>query len=518
MPPELAYNLDNIHLLALCNTSYLKTSDVNYNDLWECVMREVSVLENEGIILNDGRVLKGTNMLINHLKKIEKNVFPHLFIKSSATIVNITFDNLGGNSSLGYFESFRANFFCRICEMGREECKYSTMEDHSKYRTKESYNQIIDALEGMDSKDLKESKGIKRYYLLNDLKYFHILDNMNVDIMHDLPEGILPHLLTHVILYGIAENIFAEHDLNSRIMFFDYGELNAKNIPSTLNLKKKKLGQNASQMKCLVENFPLILYEFKKNKALLKIWNSVETILKILQIVYSPSITSQDIENLQMLIDVFLKSLMENFQAKLIPKHHMLIHYPSVIKMVGPLVHTSTLKYEMKHKQFTNYLRNSNNFINVSKSLCESYQHAEVFRQPYKNHIDHGPMKCFYPDQSREDMTILDELSRIHNTSKTNWVKFNSNYYKKDLILKDDKEFYEISEILYQQEDYYFVCIAYQHICIDEFSQCIEIKRIEPVQFKLLKHSNLSHKKSHEKKIIHGKTFIIIDSLEFLNL
>lgn len=81
MPPELAYNLDNIHLLALCNTSYLKTSDVNYNDLWECIIREVSVLENEGIILNDGRVLKGTynfTYIIYTDKPFEKiNVFIH---------------------------------------------------------------------------------------------------------------------------------------------------------------------------------------------------------------------------------------------------------------------------------------------------------------------------------------------------------------------------------------------------------------------------------------------------------
>lgn len=309
--------------------------------------------------------------------------------------------------------------------------------------------------------------------------------------------------------------------MNSRILFFDYGRLNAKNIPSTLNLKKKKLGQNASQMKCLMDHFPLILYEFQENESLKKIWNSVETILKILQIVYSPSITSQDIRNLKMLIDVFLKSLIENFQAELIPKHHMLIHYPTVIKMVGPLVHTSTLKYEMKHRQFTNYLRNSNNFINVSKSLCNNYQHADVFRQPYRNHIDHGPMKKFDSEQSQVDGNILDELqlvSQIHGISKVNWFKFNSDYYMKGLILKDGKEFFEISEILYQQEEYYFLCIAHQFKYIEKYLQCIEIKRIEPVQFKLLKHSNLSHTKSHEKKIIHDKIFIIADSLELLNL
>lgn len=59
MPSESSYNLDNIHLVALCNSSILKSSDINYNDIWEKIVQEISVLETEGVILDDGYILKG---------------------------------------------------------------------------------------------------------------------------------------------------------------------------------------------------------------------------------------------------------------------------------------------------------------------------------------------------------------------------------------------------------------------------------------------------------------------------
>lgn len=60
MPPKWTYNLDNIHLVALCNAKILKSPDVGYNDIWNKVVQEISALETDGIILNDGFVLKGT--------------------------------------------------------------------------------------------------------------------------------------------------------------------------------------------------------------------------------------------------------------------------------------------------------------------------------------------------------------------------------------------------------------------------------------------------------------------------
>lgn len=401
--------------------------------------------------------------------------------------------------------------------MGREECKRATLEDIKKYRTKSKYSKTIEELKCSDSVDLKKSKGIKSDCSLNKLMYFHVLDNMNVDIMHDLLEGTVPFVVKNVVLYCIDKKIFSESEINNSIRFMNYGRLNSKNIPNPLNLARKNLGQNASQMKCLFQHLPLILYPFREHELFTNVWTSIHTMLRILQIVYSPSITESDLDDLKILISNHLQSLIDNFNVDLIPKHHLMTHYPTVIRMIGPLVHTSTMKYEMKHKNFTNFIKRSNNFRNVSKSLSSQYQRSEIHKKPFTNNITHAPMKDFSFNNINFDECLLDQFTESRNISKVNWVKFNSNYYAKGLIMKSEKNFYKIEEILHLEEEYHFVCTFHQKRSFNHFLQCIELEECQPVQFELFKHSNLSYKKTHEAFIVDGRNYIIIDSLEMLD-
>lgn len=59
MPHELAYNMENLHLVVLCNSNHLKSSGINYNYLWERIVQEVKLLETEGILLSNGDTLRG---------------------------------------------------------------------------------------------------------------------------------------------------------------------------------------------------------------------------------------------------------------------------------------------------------------------------------------------------------------------------------------------------------------------------------------------------------------------------
>lgn len=89
--------------------------------------------------------------------------------------MNVTFDNLGGNSSLGFVESFMAHYFCRICTLTKEETKAMTSEDTTKFRTRQSYDDTVKQILSGQNLDYKESLGVKRMCYLNNLKYFHIL-------------------------------------------------------------------------------------------------------------------------------------------------------------------------------------------------------------------------------------------------------------------------------------------------------------------------------------------------------
>lgn len=60
IPPSLAYNLSNIHLVALINANDLKKMEVNYSTLWNEIVKDISHLETVGINLPDGSNIKGT--------------------------------------------------------------------------------------------------------------------------------------------------------------------------------------------------------------------------------------------------------------------------------------------------------------------------------------------------------------------------------------------------------------------------------------------------------------------------
>lgn len=59
LPPELAFSLKNIHLVALCNADDLKSEQTDYNNIWKVIVDDISHLETTGIEIGDRKSLKG---------------------------------------------------------------------------------------------------------------------------------------------------------------------------------------------------------------------------------------------------------------------------------------------------------------------------------------------------------------------------------------------------------------------------------------------------------------------------
>lgn len=58
LPQELAFNLRNIHLVAICNSHDIKTEHTDYNNVWSIIVHDLRELESTGIDI-DGVKLKG---------------------------------------------------------------------------------------------------------------------------------------------------------------------------------------------------------------------------------------------------------------------------------------------------------------------------------------------------------------------------------------------------------------------------------------------------------------------------
>lgn len=77
--------------------------------------------------------------------------------------------------------------------------------------------------------------GVKRSSVLNQSRYFHVIDGLDLDIMHDQLEGVLTleikMLLRKIIQF---DQVLGLDDLNQRISTFNYGPVDQKNKPSPL--------------------------------------------------------------------------------------------------------------------------------------------------------------------------------------------------------------------------------------------------------------------------------------------
>ena len=85
----------------------------------------------------------------------------------------------------------------------------------------------------------------------------------------------------------------------------------------------------------------------------------------MLDVIMTPVITVTTPEYLAILIEEYLSAPHELFPRTMKPKHHFLIHYPHVMKLMGPLWRLCSMRFESKHKVGKQVSRNANCRINV---------------------------------------------------------------------------------------------------------------------------------------------------------
>lgn len=191
----------------------LDQNDTGLSDVLDVIVEDLRKIESFGIEIGNNQVIRGA-------------------------LINNAYDNLGGNILYGLIACFIRDFFCRHCECSKFECESLTTEDPAKMRNRSDYKKYMDIIEKAKKNgkkvDLDESKGFKSECSLNKLQNFHILDNNSVDLMHDLPEGVIPYLLQHFFQKIIDEKIIHGEELIARIRDHNYGFLNRENKPSPL--------------------------------------------------------------------------------------------------------------------------------------------------------------------------------------------------------------------------------------------------------------------------------------------
>lgn len=493
LPPELLSKPDNIYVVALLHSDDIKTKETDYNDIWRMLVRDISNLEQFGIEIDGGYTIKGT-------------------------ISCLCFDNLGANASTGFSESFNAIFFCRICTLSKNECQTQCQEDRSKYRNMNNYQKHLFIIENSAKVNLTESYGVKRYCVLNDLAYFKTFINMSVDIMHDINEGVAPFLMHHFFNLIISSKILNEDTLLKKFQYFDYGRLNSKSVPALISLTKPNLNQTASQSLCLFQHLPFVLFELRYHVKLKETWECVKSLLKIIQIVYSNKVTENERKMLEEYVYKHLDLIQKVFNIKLIPKHHFLTHYATLILLMGPLIHMSTMRFESKHQELKELIKNSRNFMNVTHTITQKHQAQLTFKSDtYSNESKHGKKVPYHKIESKINACVKTFISNNFLSQDelffVEWFSLNCYIYRKGLFIIHNQKFVQIEDIFIYNNEEYIVGTKWDCIEFDDFLNSLQIAKSESDETVFIKFMELEQKQLFEIKAIDHKFFIIADTL-----
>lgn len=436
--------------------------------------------------------------------------------KQLGTLINTSQDNLGANGLFGYVECFIVDNCCRFCVCTQDEMQTIIDEEPDKMRNKESYAHCISQIDEDDSGETIVN-GIKRYCVLNDLNHYHMLENTSVDLMHDMNEGVVPFFVKFFLNFMMDNRILALPSILSKVRDFNYGTLESRNKPSLVRMNAHNVGQNASQVVCLMRHMPFIFS--KQRERMVSVWSMMVDLLRIMQILFSTTITEGDVVRLEKLIEKHLRDLVSHGQ-KLIFKHHMLTHYPNVIRRTGPVIHGWMMRYESFHKRFTHRARTTNNFINIAKTLAYSHQQkiclANVIVNDFipskknKRLIECSENEKFshlFRNQDENEIVILD------------FLHFSSYEYRKGLLVINDRNVFMIDLVLHNRNlnTFSLLCDPIKICGFEESFNSLKISN-DQSQSVIIDINSLNIKETFDKIFVDRQMYLFAKDLNFSNL
>ncbi|XP_055904199.1 uncharacterized protein LOC129940004 [Eupeodes corollae] len=336
-------------------------------------------------------------------------------------------DNLGLNTVLDFNKSFSSNSFCRFCKVKKLETKSLTIERDDMLRNRSNYEK--DVLLNNPSET-----GIQNYSQLNEIPSFHVVENFCVDLMHDIFEGVCHYDICHVIEYFINKaSYFSLETLNTRKQTFQYGAIEIDNMSGEIKIaqiKTKHLKMTAREMMTFISFFHLMIEDLVPHDD--EVWKFLLSFIEIIDLLLAFEICDEIIPMLRKKIEIHNRDYVRLFNDTLKPKHHILTHYPTVIKQSGPVRSFWCFKFEAKHKEFKLYSHAIMSRKNICLTLAKKYQLKTAFK--LLNNID-NISTCYYEVYDKHKIVsdfknLISEMLRVPKTQVEFYSKAEIEGYK----------------------------------------------------------------------------------------
>jgi len=414
--------LSNIFLAALIKSADLKEFG---ND--PCLLQlinEINFLEEEGLSIST-----------------EYGEFQVYFILGL-----VLGDNLGLISILEFSKSFSSNYYCRFCKTHKSIAQKLCVENILCMRNHINYSDDVAKM------DFSET-GINKNSILNSIKSFHVTENYCVDVMHDVFEGICHYNMCHIIKYYVyTAQIFSLDILNKRKTNFNYGPIEVGNISPEISenhLNKCHLKMSAREMMSFIHFFTIMVGDLIPKDD--EVWKFFLTLLKLIDLLLSYNFTEGKIMDLKQLISQHNSMYIRLFNDTLKPKHHFLIHYPTIIQYSGPPRFYWCFKYEGKHRELKMYARTTTSRKNITLTLAKKcqYKFAHILLQSSVQEI-------IIKEKHKILSLNSDNICKILSLSSVdfccyNQIEFMGTIYKKGYYLTkfiEEMSLFEIIEVI----------------------------------------------------------------------
>ncbi|XP_055908123.1 uncharacterized protein LOC129942965 isoform X1 [Eupeodes corollae] len=345
LPQHINSELNNIFVAMLF---YSKYKCFGENSIFYHLVEEIKILEEKGVPIT-----------------LRSGETDHFYF----VLGLITGDNLGLNTILGYSKSFNSHYYCRICTCSKTQNHVTCSDKSSYHRTFIGYKN--DIVKFSKSSERMINTGIREESVFNNIPSFHVVHNVTVDIMHDIFEGVCHYDLCKLFnQFILVDNFFSLDVLNNRTQLFKYSKSEIGNIAPIIkpeHIQRQKLNMSAKEMWTFCRFLPIIIGDLVPEKN--NHWKLLTFLNKIIDIVLKSDFKEVDIHNLQTLISRHHSRYIKLFNEKLKPKFHFMIHYPYVMRMLGPLKHFWSFRFESKHKELKNYCNSITSRKNLPLSL-----------------------------------------------------------------------------------------------------------------------------------------------------